>query len=63
MAMQTIELVKGGHRFILRYEEGSEVDALAAVTAWAQNPSLWFDWFDSAIMAKEIGMRTSKEKK
>lgn len=46
---------RDGQKYIVKYEVGSEAEALAAITDMAGNPDLGFDWFDAGIMARGIG--------
>lgn len=56
----TLTLDKWKHKFVLRYRTGEEREALDAIVAWVENPKVPFDWFDSAILAKQVGMRLAK---
>ena len=59
--MKTVSLMKGQHQFILRYESGSEKEAIDVLIGWVKDDELRFDWFDAALMSKQIGMSLSGE--
>ncbi len=50
-------LVKGREQYVVRCEEGSEEAAIAQLMRWASNPDLDFDWFDGAVLARQINLR------
>ena len=51
---QQVALVKGKHRYLFRYQQGSELAALDAFVALASNAQSDFDWFDAAVLSYQI---------
>ena len=49
-----VVLVKGKHRYVFRYQEGSELQALDAFVSLAGNADSDFDWFDAAVLSYQI---------
>ena len=58
---QTISLVKAGHTFCFRYEQGEENTVLDALADMAKRRELPFDWFDAAVLSHQLGQHLSKE--
>ena len=54
MLDQQVVLVKGQHRYLFRYQEGSELAALDAFVALAANVQSDFDWFDAAVLSYQV---------
>jgi hypothetical protein len=54
MAAREITLVKGAHCYILRYREGAESNAIAALTRMARNRETDFDWLDAVILSHQL---------
>jgi hypothetical protein len=50
-------LVKGAHRYLVQCGAGCEDDAIAQLMAWADDDDLDFDWFDAAVLARQITQR------
>jgi hypothetical protein len=50
-------LVKGREQYVVRCQEGSEEAAIAQLMRWASSPDLDFDWFDGAVLARQINLR------
>jgi hypothetical protein len=50
-------LVKGAHRYLVRCAPGGEEAAIAQLMAWAEDESLDFDWFDAAVLSRQITRR------
>jgi hypothetical protein len=50
-------LVKAGERFLVRCDAGSEEAAIAQLMRWAEDPDLGFDWFDAAVLARQINQQ------
>jgi len=50
-------LVKGSHRYLVRCTAGGEESAIAQLMAWADDDGLDFDWFDAAVLARQITRR------
>lgn len=49
-----VMLVKGKHRYVFRYQRGSELQALDAFVSLASNAQSDFDWFDAAVLSYQI---------
>lgn len=60
MSAGCLSLVKGPHRFVFRYEEGTEAELLASFVALADDPDSLFDWFDAAVLAYQLGEQLSR---
>jgi len=54
-----VVLVKGKHRYVFRYQEGSELQALDAFVSLAGNADSDFDWFDAAVLSYQISKNLS----
>ena len=52
--MRTLALTKQSHRYVFRYNEGSECEVLEAVAALASDPTNDFDWVDAASLSFQI---------
>jgi len=50
-------LVKGQDQYLVRCEAGCEEAAIAQLMRWAASPALDFDWFDGAVLARQINQR------
>ena len=50
-------LVKGAHRYLVRCRAGGEDAAIAQLIAWADDNRLEFDWFDAAVLARQVTQR------
>ena len=50
-------LVKGSERFYVRCAAGREEETIAQLMEWAEDPDMDFDWFDAAVMARQITQR------
>jgi len=50
-------LVKAPHRYLVRCAAGNEEPAIAQLMAWAEDDRLTFDWFDAAVLARQITQR------
>lgn len=50
-------LVKGRERFLVRCDAGNEEAAIAQLMRWAEDPDLDFDWFDAAVVARQINQK------
>ncbi len=55
--VRQLSLVKGGHRYIFRYQVGREADIIAAFAAMAADSQHEFDWFDAAVLSYQMGRR------
>lgn len=49
-----VVLVKDKHRYVFRYQQGSELEALDAFVSLAGNAQSDFDWFDAAVLSYQI---------
>ena len=56
-ATYQFSLVKGNERYLVRCGTGDEEAAIAQLMAWAENPDMDFDWFDAAVLARQITQR------
>lgn len=63
MTTKTLELVKAGHTFRVRYEVGSEQIVLDELAAMVKRDDLPFDWFSAAVMSHQLGQNISEEMK
>ncbi|MBK8266893.1 MAG: hypothetical protein IPK83_00740 [Planctomycetes bacterium] len=59
--VRQLSLVKGGHRFLFRYQPGNEADVIGAFAALASDGSTDFDWFDAAVLSYQMGRRLETE--
>jgi hypothetical protein len=59
--MKSIRLIRGPHRFEVRYEPGCESRVLDQLVRWVNSPSLPFDWFDAAILSQQVGQELVKD--
>ncbi len=50
-------LVKGAHRYLVRCRKGGEETAIAQLMTWAEDEALDFDWFDAAVLGRQITRR------
>jgi hypothetical protein len=56
-ATYQFSLVKGADRYVVRCDTGNEEAAIAQLMEWAENPDLDFDWFDAAVLARQVTQR------
>jgi hypothetical protein len=56
-ASHQFSLVKGVEQFVVRCGAGQEEAAIGQLMEWAENPDLDFDWFDAAVLARQITQR------
>jgi hypothetical protein len=59
--VRQLSLVKGDHRFLFRYETGSEANVIAAFASLASDGTTDFDWFDAAVLSYQMGRRLELE--
>lgn len=52
--LQQVSLVKNGHRFIFRYQEGDEESLIETLMEMAGRTDLAFDWFDAAVLSRQV---------
>jgi hypothetical protein len=50
-------LVKGQERYLVRCIAGTEEEAIDQLMQWAEDPDMDFDWFDAAVLARQISQR------
>ena len=50
-------LVKGTQRFLVRCGAGDEEASIARLMDWAEDPDIDFDWFDAAVLSRQITQR------
>ncbi len=55
--VRQLSLVKGGHRFVFRYQAGREADIITAFASLAADAESGFDWFDAAVLSYQMGRR------
>ncbi|MCL2330704.1 MAG: hypothetical protein FWC56_05330 [Phycisphaerae bacterium] len=55
--IRQLSLVKGGHRYVFRYEAGREAEIIAAFADTASRSDMGFDWFDAALLSYQMGRR------
>jgi hypothetical protein len=56
-----LSLVKGPHRFVFVFLEGTERELLAAFVDLANDPDSEFDWLDAAVLSYRLGQRIECE--
>jgi hypothetical protein len=56
-AKYQFSLVKGDERYLIRCSPGDEVATIARLMEWADDPNLDFDWFDAAVLSRQIAQR------
>ena len=54
-------LVKGEHRFVFRYEQGSESEVLTQMLNLARDPESDFDTFDAAVLSHQMGQQMGEQ--
>ena len=60
-AIRHLSLVKGHHRYVIRYASGRETDVIDALASLASDPASDFDWFDAAVLSYQMGRRLEME--
>ena len=50
-------LVKGANRYLVRCGAGKEEETIGQLMQWAENDELDFDWFDAAVLSRQITQR------
>jgi hypothetical protein len=56
-ATYQFSLVKGAEQYVVRCTAGSEEESISRLMLWAEDPDLDFDWFDAAVLARQITQR------
>lgn len=57
---ETVTLIKGRHRWVFSWRPGEEPDLLNALNELAENKLGGFEWFDAAIVARQLSERLGK---
>jgi len=52
-----VSLVKGTQQYVVRCAAGCEEESIGRLMKWAEDPDLDFDWFDAAVLARQITQR------
>jgi hypothetical protein len=55
--VRQLSLVKGGHRYVFRYQAGREAEIINSFAELAANSQAGFDWFDAAVLSYQMGRR------
>jgi hypothetical protein len=55
--VRQLSLVKGGQRYVFRYQAGREADIISAFADMASDAETGFDWFDAAVLSYQMGRR------
>jgi hypothetical protein len=50
-------LVKNTERYLLQCDAGSEEEAIGQLMEWADDPEIDFDWFDAAVLSRQVTQR------
>lgn len=58
--LRQLSLVKGGHQYVFRYEEGEEETLIESLMELANRTDLEFDWFDAAVLSRQANDRLLK---
>ncbi|MBE3132818.1 MAG: hypothetical protein IMZ55_05045 [Acidobacteria bacterium] len=56
-AVYQFSLVKGAERYVVRCDPDNEEAVISRLMQWAENPDLDFDWFDAAVLSRQITQR------
>jgi len=56
-AVYQFSLVKGAERYVVRCGPGNEEAVISRLMQWAEDPDLDFDWFDAAVLSRQITQR------
>lgn len=59
--VKQLSLVKGEHRYLFRYQPGSEAAVIGAFASLASDVHTDFDWFDAAVLSYQMGRRIEME--
>ncbi|MBI4716493.1 MAG: hypothetical protein HY763_01695 [Planctomycetes bacterium] len=59
--IRQLSLVKGGERFVFRYQAGQEAEVIDAFASLAADQASRFDWFDAAVLSYQMGRRLETE--
>ena len=50
-------LVKNTQRYLVQCDAGSEEAAISQLMEWADDPDIDFDWFDAAVLSRQVTQR------
>jgi len=50
-------LAKGADQYLVRCGAGDEESVINQLMEWAENPDLDFDWFDAAVLSRQVTQR------
>jgi len=56
-ATYQFSLVKGAEQYVVRCTAGHEEEIISRLMQWAEDPDLDFDWFDAAVLARQVTQR------
>jgi hypothetical protein len=56
-ATHQFSLVKGSEHYVVRCSPGKEEEAIGQLMQWADDKDLNFDWFDAAVISRQITQR------
>jgi hypothetical protein len=56
-AMYQFSLVKGAEQYLIRCSPGDEAATVTRLMDWAEDPDIGFDWFDAAVLSRQIMQR------
>ena len=59
--MRQLSLDKGSHRYVFRYQSGTEAEVINAFASLASDRDSDFDWFDAAVLSYQMGRRLESE--
>jgi hypothetical protein len=54
MNAKTLTLVKGGHKYIFRYPQGSENEIVDSIIELAEDAQTNLDWLDAATLSFQV---------
>ena len=59
--VRQLSLVKGRHRYMFRYQAGTEAEVIDSFASMAADSKNEFDWFDAAVLSYQMGRRLEME--
>ena len=59
MAARTMTMVKGPHKYVFRYSEGSENDIVEEIVRLADDPDVNLDWLDAATLSFQVAQNAA----
>ncbi len=60
-ALRQIELIKGGHHYIFRYEAGEEAKLMEDLRVMGQDPQSPMTVFDAAVLSHQLGQKLGQD--